>query len=87
MVNKSGIREQRLTLAAQVGELLRARRKSLGIPQRELASKLGISQGRFSTLEIDPSALTLERLIALTNLLGLELVLRDRPRKQPRGEW
>ena len=87
MVNKSGIGEQRLTVAAQGGELLRSRRKALGIPQRELASKLGISQGRFSTLELDPSGLTLERLIALTNLLGLELVVRDRPRKKPRNEW
>jgi HTH-type transcriptional regulator/antitoxin HipB len=87
MVNKSGSGEQRLTVAAQVGELLRRRRKALGIPQRELASKLGISQGRFSTLELDPAGLTLERLIALTNLLGLELVVRDRPRKKPRSEW
>jgi HTH-type transcriptional regulator/antitoxin HipB len=80
MVNKPRIGEQRLSVAAQVGELLRRRRKSLGMPQRELASKLGISQGRFSTLELDPS-------IALTNLLGLELVVRDRPRTRPRGEW
>ena len=87
MANKPGIREQRLTVAAQVGELLRRRRKSLRVPQRELASKLGISQGRFSTLELDPSGLTLERLIALTNLLGLELVVRDRPRKKSRSEW
>lgn len=87
MVNKAGIGEERLIIAAQVGELLRGRRKSLGIPQRELASKLGISQGRFSTLELDPSALTLERLIALSNLLGLELVLRDRRRTKPGGEW
>lgn len=87
MVNKSGFSEQRLTIATQVGEVLRRRRKSLGIPQREVASKLGISQGRFSTLELDPSGLTLERLVALTNLLGLELVVRDRPRKKPGGEW
>ena len=87
MANKSGLGDQRLTVPAQVGELLRERRKSLGISQRELASKLGISQGRFSTLELDPSGLTLERFIALTNLLGLELVLRDRPRKNSRSEW
>jgi HTH-type transcriptional regulator/antitoxin HipB len=87
MVNKPGLGEQRLTVSTQVGELLRRRRKSLGIPQREIASKLGISQGRFSTLELDPSGLTLERVIALTNILGLDLVLRDRPRKKPHGEW
>jgi len=45
--------------------------------QRELAEKLGVSQGRLSTLESDPASLTLERLIVLAKLLGLELVLRD----------
>jgi HTH-type transcriptional regulator/antitoxin HipB len=87
MANTRGVSEQRLAVASQVGQLLRRRRKSLGLPQRELASKLGISQGRFSTLELDPSGLTLERLIALTNLLDLELVVRNRQRKTSRGEW
>ncbi len=74
-------------MPAQAGELLRSRRKSLGKPQRELAAKLGVSQGRFSTLETDPSGLTLERLITLANLLGLELVLRNKPAQKPRVEW
>jgi len=87
MANNSGLSEQRLTVAAQVGELLRRRRKALGLPQRELASRLGISQGLFSTLELDPSRLTLQRFIALANLLDLELVLRNRQRKTSRGEW
>jgi HTH-type transcriptional regulator/antitoxin HipB len=87
MAHQANVGEQRLSVATQAGELLRRRRKALGIPQRELASKLGISQGRFSTLELDPSGLTLERFIALSTMLGLDLVLRDRPRKKPRNEW
>ncbi len=62
----------------QVGEILRRRRKSRAMPQRELAAKLGVSQGRLSSIEIDPTNLTLARLIAAANVLGLELVLQDK---------
>ena len=79
---------QLISTPRQVGEILRGRRRSRRVPQRELAAKLGVSQGRFSTLEADPSRLTLGRLIALAKLLGLDLVLEDRSdtRSQP-GEW
>ncbi len=68
---------QLITTPAQVGEILRGRRKARRIPQQELATKLGIGQSRLSTLEGDPAALTLERLLVLAKLLGLELVLQD----------
>jgi HTH-type transcriptional regulator/antitoxin HipB len=57
--------------------------------QAELAAKLNISQSRLSTLESDPATLTLDRLLALASLLGLELVVEDRAttadRRKP--EW
>ena len=68
---------QFVTTPIQVGEILRGRRKARGVPQQELATKLGISQSRLSTLEGDPAGLTLDRLILLAKLLGLELVLQD----------
>ena len=70
--------EQTITTPAQIGELVRSRRKALGLSQEKLASRLNISQGRVSTLEGDARALPLERLIALAHLLGFDLVLRDR---------
>jgi len=63
---------------AQVGEILRGRRKSRRLPQSQVAAKLGIGQGRFSVLEGDPTALTLERFLVLAKLLGLEVVVQDR---------
>ena len=63
---------------AQVGEIVRGRRKARRISQHDLASKAGISQSRMSILEADPSALPLERLLLLLKLLGLELVIQDR---------
>jgi HTH-type transcriptional regulator/antitoxin HipB len=80
---------QLITTSAQLGEVLRGRRKARRVSQQELAVKLGISQSRLSTLESDPAGLTLDRLLALASVLGLEIVIQDRaaaaPRRKP--EW
>jgi len=79
---------QLITAPSQVGEILRGRRKARQLPQQELATKLGISQSRLSTLESDPSGLTLDRLIAIANLLGLEIVLQEKEEARgPKAEW
>lgn len=76
-----------ITNSAQVAEILRGRRKARRIPQQQLAAKLGVSQSRLSAIEAADSALTVERLIALANLLGLQLVLQDKADKpSKRGE-
>ena len=86
--NTSTPARQLLTTSRQVGELLRRRRKARGISQQELASKLGISQGRLSALENDPASMPLARLIAIVNLLGLELTLMDKAEKsRVKSEW
>lgn len=80
---------QLLTTPAQLGEVLRGRRKARRISQDELATKLGISQSRLSTLESDPAGLTLDRLLAVAGVLGLELVIQEKgatsARRKP--EW
>jgi HTH-type transcriptional regulator/antitoxin HipB len=82
---------QLVTTPVQLGEVLRGRRKAHRISQADLAAKLGISQGRLSTLESDPAGLTLERLLTLATVLGLEIVVQDKAttpsarRKKP--EW
>ena len=57
--------------------------------QEELAAKLNLSQSRLSSLESDPSSLTVDRLLALASVLGLELVIQDKAttpaRRKP--EW
>ena len=79
---------QLITAPSQVGEILRARRKKLRISQSELAEKLGVSQSRLSTLEGDPAGMTLDRLLNLAKLLGLELVLKDKAATENRkSEW
>jgi HTH-type transcriptional regulator/antitoxin HipB len=80
-----------ITNPGQMAEILRARRKARGVSQQELATKLGISQSRLSALEAGTSALTLERLITLANVLGLQLVLQDKLEKPAkagsRADW
>lgn len=67
-----------LSTSDQLGYQLVARRKALGLTQQEVASRLGISQNRLSELESQPSQLTVERLLALTGILGLELAVQQR---------
>ncbi len=79
---------QTLTTPSQVGAILRARRKARGLSQQDLAGKLGVSQSRLSILEQRPEGLTLDRLLLLAKLLGLEIVVQDRAeRPAPRAEW
>lgn len=61
----------------QAGACLRDCRKALKLSQSQVATRLGISQNRFSALELAPGDITLERLLVLTKVLGLELVLRS----------
>lgn len=64
---------------SQVGEIIRARRKAHKLSQAELAARLGISQSRLSVIEQNPETITLDRLIVLCNVLGVALVLQDKP--------
>lgn len=78
---------QTITTPTQVGEILRSRRKSRKAAQVTLAEQLGISQSRLSILEARPEGLTLDRLLVLAKLLGLEVVLQDAAPARGNAEW
>lgn len=78
---------QIITNPAQVGEILRSRRKHRKAAQATLAQEVGVSQSRLSILEAHPEGLTLERLLLLAKLLGLELVLQDVAPLRGKPEW
>ena len=72
----------------QIGTNLSSRRKHLNLSKTEVASRLGLSQNRLSELESRPETLTVEQLLALLNVLGLELGLRERDAgSKPKAEW
>jgi HTH-type transcriptional regulator / antitoxin HipB len=76
-----------LNTATQVGATLAARRKALKLSQTDVASRLGLSQNRLSELESRPETLTMEQLLALANVLGLEVALGERTGSKSKVEW
>jgi len=79
---------QLITTPSQVGEILLRRRKARRVSQQDLAARLAMSQSRLSTIEAHPESLTLERLILLAKMLGLELVLQDKSdAPKTNAEW
>jgi HTH-type transcriptional regulator / antitoxin HipB len=73
--------------AAQIGATLAGRRKALKLSQTDVANRLGLSQNRLSELESHPQTLTVEQLLALANLLGLEVAIGERASGKPKVEW
>ena len=73
--------------AKQVGATFAARRKALKLSQTDVASRLGLSQNRLSELETQPETLTVEQLLALANVLGLEVALGERSGSKSKVDW
>ncbi|SAL81367.1 XRE family transcriptional regulator [Caballeronia arvi] len=71
--------QQVIATIGQMGHVLAAGRRRAGLTQTQAAARLGISQSRISTLERDSSALTLEQLLAMFGVYGLQLLIQDRP--------
>jgi HTH-type transcriptional regulator/antitoxin HipB len=76
-----------INTAGQVGANLIARRKSLQLSQATLASGIGLSQNRLSELENNPGTLTLDQLLALLKVLGLQMNIDVAPSGRRQVEW
>jgi HTH-type transcriptional regulator/antitoxin HipB len=76
-----------ITTTTQIGAILSARRKHLDLTQEQVASRLGLSQNRLSVLESRPETLTVEQLVALLAVLGLEMRIDERSPARTRSEW
>ena len=63
---------------SQLGQALRARRKSLGANQSDAGDRAGLTQNTVSKLELNPAPSTIESLLRLISALDLELVLRPK---------
>jgi HTH-type transcriptional regulator / antitoxin HipB len=76
-----------ITNPTQIGATLTGRRKLLKLSQTDVAHRMGLSQNRISELEANPQTLTVEQLLALLNVLGLEMNLGERAGAKPKVEW
>lgn len=80
--------KQVVTQSVQLGQILTARRRAAKLSQATLAAKLALSQNRLSEIEADAGKLTVERLLELANLLGLEVVVQERATpSRSKTEW
>ena len=61
----------------QVPTVLQAFRKEAGLTQAEAALRLGVTQQTMSALERNAEKVSVERLMRLLSILGVELVLRQ----------
>lgn len=76
-----------ITNPTQIGATITGRRKHLKLSQTDVANRMGLSQNRVSELEANPQTLTVEQLLALLNVLGLEMNLGERAGGKPKVEW
>lgn len=72
------MRQATITHSSQLRQLLTARRRALHLSQTTLATKIGVDQTQLSNIETGRASLTVDRLLPLLNVLGLDLVLQDR---------
>ncbi|MBE2244195.1 MAG: helix-turn-helix transcriptional regulator [Burkholderiaceae bacterium] len=61
----------------QLSSHLRALRKARGLSQAELGLALGVGQTRVARIEGSPTAISVDQLLQLLSVLGVQLVLRD----------
>jgi len=76
-----------ITHANQIGALLASRRKAFKLSQTEAAKRIALSQNRLSELETDPATLTVAQLLALLNLLDLDMQIGERATGKQKTEW
>ncbi|RQR30894.1 XRE family transcriptional regulator [Burkholderia sp. Bp9143] len=60
---------------SQLRPILVGFRKSAGLTQAQLAARLGVTQQSYAQLEANPSAVSIERLFKVLNVLGVRLAL------------
>lgn len=75
--------ESLLQAPSQVGQLLRAGRRSQKLSQHELASRVGISQPNLSKMEQGHASVTIEQFLTLCANLNLEVVVRTKDSLNP----
>ena len=67
--------QQPLLSAIQLGRVLQSARKARKLSQAAVGARLDLSQKRISAMELDPSTITVDQLLKLCAVLGLELAV------------
>lgn len=67
-----------ITDSASLAEVIRSRRRELGLTQEQLADLAGISLRSVTLLESGGSSITFQNLLAILSVVGLSLKLEVR---------
>lgn len=75
--------------SAHLGQLLKSARKGKKLTQRDVASRLGLSQSRVSYLELNPDDISVHQLLSWCSVLDLEMSVGERQMYVPSSdvEW
>jgi len=58
----------------QILELIKSRRKVIGLSQKEMAKKLEITQAQYGRYELGTSQVSLDKLIEIGEILELDII-------------
>lgn len=77
--------KQPLPTSRNLGWMLQSVRKSKGLTQAHLASRVGVGQSRISHLEQHPDELSVQQLLAWCSALNLELSIGPKDNNSDSG--
>lgn len=80
------LKRQIVTNKNQLLRILSVRRRALDISQADLAAKLGMSQRSISAIELGTRALTVDRLLEISNVLKLDIAVQEQGSAE-KAEW
>lgn len=87
MLSRATVARQQLAMPSQLSSILPAARRRVGLTQAALGLRVALSQKRISAVELNPGALTLEQLLSIASILGMELILQTKGLDTPALEW
>jgi len=70
--------EYKISMATQLSDILKSKRKNLGLTQEKIGKKLGVSQRVFARNEAHPEKVNFARIVDILAELDMELIVRER---------
>ncbi len=73
--------EYKISMATQLSDILKSKRKNLRLTQEKVGKKLGVSQRVFARNEAHPEKVNFERIVDILAELDMDLIVRERNMK------
>jgi len=70
--------EYKISMATQLSDILKSKRKSAELTQEKMGKKLGVSQRVFARNEAHPEKVNFERIVNILAELDMDLIIRER---------